>query len=54
MVKKLLEHLMKKNCTRLIEKNLELKSYLGKKVTNCILNGKVMIIRLIAGLIKKI
>ena len=54
MVKKLLEHLMKKNCTRLIEKNLELKSYLGKKVTNCILNGKVMIIHLIAGSIKKI
>ena len=54
MVKKLLEHFMKKNCKRLIKKNLELKKCLGEKVINYILNGKVMIIYLIAGLIKKI
>ena len=54
MVKKLLEHFMKKNCKRLIKKNLELKKYLGKKVINYKLNGKVMVIHLIAGLIKKI
>ena len=53
MVKKLLEHFMKTNCIRLIKKNLEQKKYLGKKVTNYMLNGKVMIIHLIAGLIKK-
>ena len=54
MMKKLLEHFMKKNCKRLIKKNLELKKYLGKKVINYMLNGKVMIIHLIVGLIKKI
>ena len=54
MVKKLLEHFTKKNCKRLIKKNLELKKYLGKKVINYMSNGKVMIIHLIAGLIKKI
>ena len=53
MVKKLLEHFMKKNCKRLIKKNLELKKYLGKKVINYMLNGKVIVIHLIAGLIKK-
>ena len=42
-----------KNCKRLIKKNLEQKKYLGKKVINYMLNGKVMIIHLIAGLIKK-
>ena len=31
MVKKLLEHFKKKNCKRLIKKNLEWKKYLGKK-----------------------
>ena len=54
MVKKLLEHFMKKNCKRLIKKNSEQKKYLEKKVINYMLNGKVMIIHLIAGLIKKI
>ena len=49
-----LEHFMKNNCKRLIKKNLELKKYLGKKVINYMLNGKVMIIHLIAGLIKNI
>ena len=54
MVKKLLEYSMKRNCKRLIKKNSELKKYLRKKVINYMLNGKVMIIHLIAGLIKKI
>ena len=54
MVKKLLEHFMKKNCKRLIKKSSELKKYLRKKVINYMLNGKVMTIHLIAGLIKKI
>ena len=54
MVKKSFEHLMKKNCKRLIKKNLELKKHLRKKVINYMLDGKVVIIHLIAGLIKKI
>ena len=54
MIKKLLEHFMKKNCRRLIKKNLEQKKYLGKKVINYMSNEKVMIILLIAGLIKNI
>ena len=54
MVKKLLEHFMKKNSKRLIKKNLRLKKWLKEKVINYISNGKVMIIRLIAGLVKKI
>ena len=54
MVKKLLEHFMKKNCKRLIKKNLGQKGWLKGKVINYMLHGKVMIIRLIVGLIKKI
>ena len=54
MVNKLLEYLMKKNCKRLINKNLEWKKYLGEKVINCMSNGKVMKIHLIDGLIRKI
>ena len=53
MVNKLLKHFIKSNCKRLIKRNLELKKYLGKKVINYMLNGKVMIIHLIARLIKK-
>ena len=53
MVKKLLEHFMKKNCKRLIKKSLEYKKYLKEKVINCMLNGKGMIILLIVRLIKK-
>ena len=53
MVKKLLEHFMKKNCKRLIKKNLEKKKCLKEKVTSCMLNGKGMIILLIVELIKK-
>ena len=53
MVKRLLEHFMKKNCKSLIKKNLGLKRGLKEKVINYVSNGKVMIIPLIIGLIKK-
>ena len=52
MEKKLLELLIKKNCNKQIKKNLELKKYLREKVINYMLNGKNIIIRLIAGWIK--
>ena len=45
---------MKKNCTRRIKKNLELKKQSKEKVIKCMLNGKDMIIHLIVGSIKKI
>ena len=54
MVKKLLKVFMKKNCKKLIKKNLEYKKYLKEKVINYISNGKGMIIHLIVGSIKKI
>ena len=54
MVKKLLEHFMEKNCKRLIKKNLGLKRWLKEKEINYMLNGKVTIVYLIAGLMKKI
>ena len=54
MVKKLLEHFMKKNCRKLINKNLGSKKSLKEKVINYMSNGKVMILHLIVGLIKKI
>ena len=54
MVKKSLEHFMKKNYRRLIKKNLELKNYLKEKLISFMSNGKVIIIHLIVGLIKKI
>ena len=44
---------MKKNCKRLIKKNLAERKYLKEKVTSCMLNGKGMINLLIVGLIKK-
>ena len=44
---------MKNNYKRLINKNLGLTKKLRKKVINNMLNGKVMIIYLIAGLIAK-
>ena len=53
MVKKLLENFMKKNYERLIKKNLGLKRWLKEKVINYMSNGKVIIIHLIVGLIKK-
>ena len=45
---------MKKNCKRLVKKNLEQKKYLKQKVIDCTSNGKGMIINLIDELIKKI
>ena len=51
--KKLQEVLMKKNCKRLIKKNLEQKKYLKEKVMNYMSNGKGIVIHLIVGLIKK-
>ena len=44
----------KKNCKKLVKKNLDYKKYLKEKVINGMSNGKDMIIVLIAGLIKKI
>ena len=44
---------MKKKCKKLVKKNLELKKYLKEKVINYMSNGKVMIVVLIVGLIKK-
>ena len=44
---------MKKNCKKLVKKNLEQKKYLKEKVTNYMANGKGIIIVLIVGLIKK-
>ena len=41
---------MKKNCKRLIKKNLEYRKYLNEKVISCMLNGKGMIILLIVAL----
>ena len=48
-----LEVFMKKNCKKLVKKNLEQKKYLKEKVINCMSNGKGIIIVLIVGLIKK-
>ena len=54
MVKKLLEHFVKKKCKKVVRKNLEQKKYLKEKVINCMSNGNDMIMNLIDGLIKKI
>ena len=54
MINQLLEVLMKNNCKKLVNKSLEWKKYLKEKVINCVWNGKVMIIVLIVGLMKKI
>ena len=43
----------KKNCKKLVKKNLDYKKYLKEKVINGMSNGKDMIIVLIAGLIKQ-
>ena len=45
---------MKKNCKRQAKKNSELKKWLDEKEINFMLNGKVMIIHLIVGLIKQV
>ena len=54
MLKKLLEVFMKKDCKKLVKKNLEKKKSFKQKVINCMSNGQGMIIHLIVGLIKKI
>ena len=54
MVKKLLEHVTKKNYKRLINKNLGEKKWLKEKMIDFMSNGMVMIVHLIAGLIKKV
>ena len=43
-----------KNCKKQVKKNLDQKDYLREKIINYMSNGKVMIIHLIVGLIKKI
>ena len=48
------EHFMKKNCKKLIKKNLGLKRRLKEKEINYILNGKIIIVYLMVGLKKKI
>ena len=53
MVKKLLEHFMKRSYKKQINKNLELQKQLKGKETNYMSNGRGMIILLILGLIKK-
>ena len=53
MVKKLVKVFIKKNCKKLVKKNLEQRKYLKGKLINCMLNGMDMIIVLIVGLIKK-
>ena len=54
MEKKLLAVFMKKNCKKLIKKNLELKKYWKQKETSYMSNGKDTTTHLIAGLIKRI
>ena len=53
MVKKLLEHFMKKNCKKQVNMNIGLKKSIKQKETKYMSNGKDMIIHLISGLIKK-
>ena len=53
MVKKLVKVFIKKNCKKLVKKNLEQRKYLKGKLINCMLNRMDMIIVLIVGLIKK-
>ena len=53
MERRLLAVFMKKNCKRLIKKNLKLKESLKEKETNYMSNGKDITTHLIAGLIKK-
>ena len=53
MVKKLLEHFMKRNCKKQVNRNIRLKKSIKQKETKYMSNGKDMIIHLISGLIKK-
>ena len=52
-MKKLLEYFMKKNYKRLINKNSGQKKQSKEKAINYMLSGKVMIVNLIVGFIKK-
>ena len=54
IVKKLLRTFYEKKLQKTNQKELRIEKVLRKKVINYMLNGKVMIIHLIAGLIKKI
>ena len=54
MVSLVLEVFMKKNCKKLVKKNLKKKKGLKDKVIKYTSKGKSMIIHLIVGLIKKI
>ena len=51
IVKKLLEHSMKKRCRRYTKWNLGLKKYLGEKAIDCMSNENAMIIHSITGLL---
>ena len=53
MVKKLLEHFMKKKLQKIDQQEFRIEKVLRKRVINYMLNGKDMIIHLIVGLIKK-
>ena len=53
VVKKLLEHFMRKNYKKQINKDLGQKKSLKEKETNYMSNGKDIIIDLTAGLLKK-
>ena len=44
---------MKKNCEKLVKKNLQQKKFLKEKVINCMANEKGIMIVLIVRLIKK-
>ena len=52
-MKKLLEHFMRKNYKKQINKDLGQKKSLKEKETNYMSNGKDIIIDLTAGLLKK-
>ena len=54
IVKKVLRTFYEKKLQKTNQKELRIEKVLRKKVINYMLNGKVMIIHLIAGLIKKI
>ena len=47
--KKLLEHFIKTNCKKTNQKEFRIEKVIKRKVINYMLNGKVMIMRLIAG-----
>ena len=50
---KLLEHFMKKNYKKTNQQEFMIEKVIKKKVINYMSNGKVIIVYLIAGLIKK-